>query len=87
MGDHASTRRVRSHPVVGGLFVIAGLALFGFGAFARDAPSFLDKLPVPPEIVVPFILWQLAVWALLFGVFFLRPRGRHTRLERAVPRI
>lgn len=80
---------MRSHPVVGSLFILAGLALFSVGALARDAPSFLERLPVPPEIVVPFVLWQLATWALLFGVFFLRPRGRQSRgrLGRALPRI
>lgn len=80
---------MRSHPVVGSLFLLTGLALFSVGALARDAPSFLEKLPVPPEIVVPFVLWQLATWAILFGVFFLRPRGRQSRsrLARALPRI
>lgn len=80
---------MRSHPVVGTVFLIAGIALFAVGALARDAPSFLDKSPVPPEIVVPFIFWQLATWAILFGVFFLRPRGRQSRgrLGRALPRI
>lgn len=80
---------MRSHPVVGTVFLIAGIALFAVGALARDAPSFLDKAPVPPEIVVPFVFWQLATWAILFGVFFLRPRGRQSRgrLGRALPRI
>lgn len=81
---------MRTHPVVGSLFFLTGVALFALGAFARDAPAFLQGLPVPPEIVVPFVLWQLATWALLFGVFFLRPRGRHARAmrsARAVPRV
>lgn len=81
---------MRSHPVVGAFFVLAGLALFSMGALARGGPAFLEKLPVPPEIAVPFVLWLLATWAILFGVYFLRPRGRGRaggRPGRALPRI
>lgn len=67
---------MRSHPLVGSLFLLVGAALFALGATARSAPEPLSRLPVPPEIVMPFLFWQLAVWALLFGVFFLRSRGR-----------
>lgn len=67
---------MRRHPVVGSLFLLLGAGLLALGAFARDAPAFLDKSPLPPEVVVPFVLWQLATWALLFGFFFLRARGR-----------
>lgn len=81
--------RVRTHPVVGSLFILSGLALFSLGALARDAPAFLKGLPIPPEVIMPFIFWQLATWAILFGVFFLRPRGRQARgrFGRALPRI
>lgn len=81
---------MRTHPFVGSFFIAAGLALFALGAFARGGPAFLDRLPVPPEIAVPFVLWQLATWSLLFGVFFLRPRGggrARGRFPRAVPRV
>lgn len=67
-------RVVRSHPVVGTFFVLAGLGLFAAGALGRwsnDLPG-----PLPASIVIPFVLWQLAVWSILFGVFFLRARGR-----------
>lgn len=67
---------MRSHPVVGSFFLGLGVALFAFGAFTSSAPGFLTGLPLPPEIVVPFVLWQLAVWSILFGFFFLRPRSR-----------
>lgn len=74
---------MRNHPLVGSVFLLAGVALFAAGATARDAPAALDRLPLPPEVVVPFVLWQLAVWAILFALFFLRPRrggrGRHAR--------
>lgn len=79
---------MRSHPFVGSLFLLAGLTLFGLGATARDAPDFVRVIPLPPEVVVPFVLWQLAVWALLFALFFLRPRGRRRgRGPRALPRV
>lgn len=67
---------MRSHPVVGTLFLLAGTGLLALGALTTDAPAFLKGLPIPPEIIVPFILWQLAVWSILFGIFFLRPRSR-----------
>lgn len=69
---------MRSHPVAGSFFLLVGVAFVAIGAFARGAPGPLAKLPVPPEIVVPFIFWQLATWAILFGLFFLRARGRGT---------
>lgn len=67
---------MRSHRFVGTFFFLASGGLFLLGATAHSAPPFLRALPVPPEVAVPFILWQLAVWAALFGVFFLRPRTR-----------
>lgn len=67
---------VRSHPVVGLFFLVLGAAFLAVGAFARGAPGPLAKLPLPPEVVVPFIFWQLATWAILFGLFFLRSRNR-----------
>lgn len=73
---------VRRHPLVGTTFLLVGVALLALGALARDAPPFLEKSPLPPEVVVPFILWQLATWALLFGFFFLRPRGRTAQKRR-----
>jgi hypothetical protein len=81
---------VRSHPVVGILFLLSGGALLVLGATAHSAPGILGRLPVPPEVVVPFILWQLATWALLFGLFFLRPRGGRRRRwspRGAAPRV
>ena len=59
------------------MFLLLGAGLIALGAMARDAPSFLEKSPLPPEVVVPFVLWQLATWSILFGFFFLRARGRH----------
>ena len=73
---------MRSHPVVGTFFLLLAAGLFTLGAFASSAPGPLAALPVPPEIVVPFIAWQLAMWCALFGVFFLRPRGRFGRTPR-----
>lgn len=67
---------MRRHPLVGAFFLLLGAALLLMGAFSRGGPAFLDHLPLPPEIVVPFILWQLAVWSVLFGLFFLRTRSR-----------
>lgn len=66
---------MRSHPVVGCLFILLGLGLLGAGAFGTWTPKDMPG-PLPASIVVPFVLWQLALWALLFGAFFLRPRGR-----------
>ena len=74
---------MRSHPVVGSLFLLLGATFFLLGATASTAPGPLGTLPVPPEIVMPFIFWQLAVWAILFGIFFVRPRGRSRRPTRA----
>lgn len=71
-------KAVRSHPVAGSFFLLLGIAFLAIGAFARGAPGPLTQLPLPPEIVVPFIFWQLATWAILFGLFFLRSRGRRT---------
>lgn len=67
---------MRSHPVAGTMFILVGLGLFAAGAFASGTPGPLKALPLPPEIVVPFVLWQLATWSVLFGVFFLRPRSQ-----------
>ena len=71
---------MRSHPVVGCLFILLGIGLFGAGAFGSWSMDALPD-PLPAPIVMPFILWQLAVWALLFGIFFLRPRGRTGRRQ------
>ena len=80
---------MRSHRVVGGTFLLVGLALLVAGATARSAPAFLRRVPIAPEVLVPFILWQLATWALLFAWFFLRPRHRRPRRGRvgAMPRV
>lgn len=78
------TGLVRSHPVAGCLFILLGLGLFAAGAFGSWAPSDLPG-PLPAPILVPFVLWQLGVWSVLFGAFFLRPRGR-ARSRRA-PRL
>lgn len=67
---------MRNHPVVGAFFLLSAAALFLLGAFASDAPDLLRQAPVPPEIVVPFVTWQLAGWCTMFGIFFLRPRTR-----------
>lgn len=75
---------VRSHPVAGSLFILIGLGFFAAGAFGSWTPSDLPG-PLPAPILVPFVLWQLGVWAILFGAFFLRPRGR-TRARR-MPRL
>lgn len=66
---------MRSHPIAGSFFVLAGLALLGLGAMGPPAPGFLSKVPIPASVLMPFICWQLAVWCFLFGFFFLRPRG------------
>ncbi len=75
---------MRRHPVVGTLFLLLGAALAVLGAFSRGGPAFLKELPLPPEVVVPFVLWQVAVWFVLFGLFFLRPRSRWQARRRAV---
>lgn len=65
---------MRSHPVAGSFFLILGIGLFlagALGGWSLNIPG-----PLPPSIVMPFILWQLAVWSILFGIFFMRPRGR-----------
>ena len=72
---------MRSHPVVGSFFVLSAVVLFTLGATARQAPAFLSHGPLPPQVTVPFFFWQLAVWAALFGIFFLRPRGRGRGLQ------
>ena len=72
---------MRSHPVVGVLFLLVGAAFLAAGAlggWSIDVPG-----PLPASVVMPFILWQFAVWAILFGIFFLRSRGRvEPRKER-----
>lgn len=70
---------VRSHPVAGGFLVLSGVGLVAAGALLPLAP--FQGLFMPPEIVVPFVLWQLAIWAILLGFFFLRPR-RHAPERR-----
>lgn len=63
---------MRSHPVVGLLFLLAGFGLLVAGAFAPVGD--LPRSPLPKEVIVPFILWQLAAWCLLLGAFFMRKR-------------
>lgn len=74
---------MRRHPVLGTfLILLGGLLLIG-GAIGIGSPGPLAKLPLPAFVIVPFIFWQLAVWCVLFGVFFLRARGRvRTRQAR-----
>lgn len=67
---------MRSHPVAGSFFVLLGLGLLALGATSENVPAFLPKLPISGSLLMTFVFWQLAVWSLLFGVFFLRPRGR-----------
>lgn len=67
---------MRSHRVAGVGFLLLGVALLAAGLLGGWTPAFLEALPLPATIVMPFVLWQLAVWSLLFGVFFLRPRAR-----------
>jgi hypothetical protein len=80
---------VRSHPFVGSFFLLLGAGLVVLGALAGSfVPPALRHLPLPPEVVVPLVLWQLATWAILFGFFFLRPRARGGRPSgRPVARI
>lgn len=66
---------MRSHPLAGAFFVLLGVGLFAAGTFGSWSLGPFSKLG-PASIVVPFIFWQLAVWSILFGIFFLRPRGR-----------
>lgn len=63
---------MRSHPIVGVLFILAGMGLLVAGAFAPTGD--VPKLPLPKEVLIPFILWQMAAWCILLGVFFLRRR-------------
>lgn len=72
---------MRSHPFAGSFFILLGIAFIAAGAFGNWSLGPLAKLG-PSSIVVPFIFWQLAVWSILFGVFFLRPRGRHAPPKR-----
>lgn len=67
---------MRSHPVVGSFFLLLSAGLFALGVFASWAPPFVSLIPIPPEIVVPFILLQLSLWCAFFGMFFLRARTR-----------
>lgn len=74
---------MRSHPVVGSFFVLAGLAFLALGAFAPVGK--LPNAPLPSEVLLPFVFWQLAAWSILLGVFFLRPRGRQKSKKRPLP--
>jgi hypothetical protein len=74
---------VRSHPVVGSFFVLAGLGLLALGAFSPAGR--LPSSPLPSEVLLPFVFWQLAAWSLLLGVFFLRPRRRVRALATVRP--
>lgn len=76
---------MRSHPVAGFFFLFMGAAFVAIGALARGEPGPLANLPLPPEVVVPFIFWQLATWSILFGLFFLRSRTRRSG-PRILPR-
>jgi len=69
---------VRSHPVLGVFLLLLGIGLFSAGLFGNWSEGPLANMPLPASIVVPFVLWQLALWCGLFGVFFLRSRGRAT---------
>lgn len=73
---------MRNHPVVGVLFLVAAAGLFLLGAFASSAPGPLADMPVPPEVVVPFLLWQFGMWSAMFGIFFLRPRRGRGGLQQ-----
>lgn len=74
---------MRRHPVVGSVFLLLGAAFIPLGLFMKGTPPGFGKLPLPPEVVVPFLAWQLATWLILFGVFFLRPRGRRAHGRHA----
>lgn len=70
---------MRSHPLAGIFCLALGGLLLVAGALGRGSPGPLARLPLPPDVIIPFILWQLAIWSLLFGFFFLRPRGRYVQ--------
>lgn len=71
---------VRSHPIAGSFFLLLGVALLAAGALGNWSPKDVPG-PLPAGVLIPFILWQLAVWSILFGIFFLRSRGRSRRRE------
>lgn len=76
---------MRSHPVVGSFFLVIGAGFLALGALAGSyVPAFLRGLPLPPEVIVPLLFWQLATWMILFGFFFLRPRARRNRHRRVI---
>ena len=79
---------MRSHPVVGTFFLLLAAGLFALGIFASWAPPFVSKIPIPPEVVVPFVLLQLSLWCAFFGMFFLRARSgrRGSATASAAPR-
>lgn len=72
---------VRSHPLAGTFFLLLGAGFFAAGTFGSWSLGPLAKLG-PSSIVVPFVFWQLAVWSILFGIFFLRSRGRDARIKK-----
>ncbi len=71
---------MRSHPVAGSFFLLLGVVFLAAGALGNWVPQDIPG-PLPAGVVIPFVLWQLAVWSILFGIFFLRPRGRSRRRE------
>lgn len=63
---------MRSHPFVGSLLVLIGLGLLVVGALSPVGE--IPKSPLPKEVVLPFIFWQLAAWCILLGASFMRKR-------------
>lgn len=66
---------MRSHPLVGSFFVVVGVGLFGAGVFGSWVPPNIPG-PLPAWVLIPLVLFQLGVWAILLGLFFLRSRVR-----------
>lgn len=66
---------MRSHPIVGSFFLLLGAAFFAAGMFGRWTPPDVPG-PIPVWMLIPLVMFQLSVWAVLLGMFFLRSRGR-----------